>query len=114
MKPKPNFSIEDLVGELREAVPDIDQSGATTTEIARALDVSQNYVLRRLGKLKRCGRLIVVRKTITKLDDTVSSVVAYKLVMEEDDESEESSIGGFVSVAGNSAGYQPSGGSTDV
>ena len=112
-KPKPDFSMEDLVGRLREAIPDIDQDGATTAEIAKALSASHTYVLGKLRALKESGRLAVVRKTITKLDDTVSSVAAYKL-MEGDDESEESSVSDLVFDAGDLAGDQSGSSSTDV
>jgi DNA-directed RNA polymerase specialized sigma24 family protein len=43
-KPTPKFSMDQLVAELREALPDIDEGGVRTVEVAEALGVGETTV----------------------------------------------------------------------
>ena len=43
-KPKPDFSMEQLVEELRVPLPDVDEGGMRTVEIAAALGFGETTV----------------------------------------------------------------------
>jgi len=90
MKPVPNFTMDELVDEIRAGLPCFDSDGATSQEIADALDVSKDTVTKRLKTLKAAGLIAVVRKYSTSLDGRTITVPAYKLIRKEvkDDEDE--------------------------
>ena len=77
-KPEPDFTMDDLLREL-EAMLAPAEDGMTTKELARALNLGEAAVRSRLHKLMEQGRLIRVRKRITRIDDVELSVTAYKL-----------------------------------
>jgi Mn-dependent DtxR family transcriptional regulator len=79
-KPAPKFSMEQLVAELREALPDIDEGGVRTVEVAEALGFGETTVRKLLGQLKAQGRLQVVRRKVETLDSKQTTVRAYKLL----------------------------------
>jgi Mn-dependent DtxR family transcriptional regulator len=79
-KPTPKFSMDHLVAELQEALPDIDEDGARTVEIAEALGFGETTVRKLLGQLKAQGRLQVVRRKVETLDGKQTTVRAYKLL----------------------------------
>jgi len=79
-KPVPQFSIDQLVAELREALPDIDEGGVRTVEVAEALGLGETTVRKRLGQLKAQGRLQVVRRKVETLDGKQTTVRAYRLL----------------------------------
>jgi DNA-binding GntR family transcriptional regulator len=79
-KPTPSFSMDQLVAELREALPDIDEDGARTVEITEALGLGETTVRKLLGQLKAQGRLQVVRRKVETLDGKQTTVRAYKLL----------------------------------
>jgi len=78
-KPTPRFSMDQLVAELREALPDIDEGGVRTVEVAEALGLGETTVRKLLGQLKAQGRLQVVRRKVEALDGKQTTVRAYKL-----------------------------------
>jgi DNA-binding GntR family transcriptional regulator len=79
-KPTPSFSMDQLVAELREALPDIDEGGVRTVEVAEALGLGETTVRKLLGQLKAQGRLQVVRRKVETLDGKQTTVRAYKLL----------------------------------
>ena len=79
-KPTPSFSMDQWVAELREALPDIDEGGVRTVEVAEALDLGETTVRKLLGQLKAQGRLQVVRRKVETLDSKQTTVRAYKLL----------------------------------
>ena len=72
--------MEQLVAELREALPDIDEGGVRTVEVTQALDLGETTVRKLLGQLKAQGRLQVVRRKVETLDGKQTTVRAYKLL----------------------------------
>jgi len=79
-RPTPSFSMDQWVAELREALPDIDEGGVRTVEVAEALDLGETTVRKLLGQLKAQGRLQVVRRKVETLDSKQTTVRAYKLL----------------------------------
>jgi DNA-binding GntR family transcriptional regulator len=79
-KPTPKFSMDQLAAELREALPDIDEGGVRTVEVAEALGLGETTVRKLLGQLKAQGRLQVVRRKVETLDGKQTTVRAYKLL----------------------------------
>ena len=83
MKPKPKFTMEDLLAELLTRIPDLDRGEAmTTSEMAEALEISQSAMRARLGQLKERGLVRVARKQITALNDRPATVTAWVVVKE--------------------------------
>jgi hypothetical protein len=66
-KPKPEFSMEQLIGELHSKVPAVDEGGARTEEICLALGLGETTVRKMLRQLKIEGRLEVVRRRIERV-----------------------------------------------
>ena len=82
-KPTPDFSMEQLVEELRAVFPDIDEQGVRTAEIADALGVGETTVRKLLAQLKAEGRLQVVRTKTEAIDGKMMTVRAYKITQPE-------------------------------
>ena len=78
-KPAPKFSMGQLVAELREALPDIDEGGVRTVEIAEALGIGETTVRGMLRQLKASGQLVIVRRVVEALDGKMQTVRAYRL-----------------------------------
>jgi len=72
--------MEQHVEELRIALPEIDEGGMRTVEIAAALGFGETTVRKLLGQLKAQGRLQVVRRKVETLDGKQTTVRAYKLL----------------------------------
>lgn len=51
-KPTPQFSMEQLIEELRSKVPAVDEGGARTEEICLALGLGETTVRKMLRELK--------------------------------------------------------------
>ena len=80
VKPKPAFTMADLLAELKEQMPDFHQGSAmTTVEMAEALGVSHATMRRRLKKMKAAGLLSVVKKQIVALNGVVATVTAWTI-----------------------------------
>jgi len=85
MKPKCNFTMEDLLAELLTRIPHFDEGEAmTTAEMADAIGVSQSAMRSRLKGLKKSGFVAVVRKQITTLNDRPATVTAWVAVKREE------------------------------
>ena len=79
-KPKPVFTMADLLAELKEQMPGFHQGSAmTTVEMAEALDVSEATMRRRLKKLKAAGMVLLVKKQIVALNGVVATVTAWAI-----------------------------------
>jgi hypothetical protein len=78
-KPKPDFSMAQLIEELRGKVPTVDDDGARTEEICLALGLGETTVRKMLRQLKAQGRLEVVRRRIEAVDGKLVTVRAYRI-----------------------------------
>jgi len=76
-KPRPDFTMEELIKELQDKLPDMNERGARTIEIASALNVSPTTARKMLRRLMDAGRLEVVRKEMERLDRQTTRVSAY-------------------------------------
>lgn len=83
-KPKPDFSLTDLVSGMREAMSEVDGYSMTTSEMCAVLGVSQSTIWRMLRKLHAAGTIETVRKSMVGIDSVSRNVTAYRLVQEED------------------------------
>jgi len=84
MKPKPGFTMENLIEELLACMPGLDEGTAmTTVEMAKATGLSQNAIRARLNHLKESGHIRVARKQITTLNDRVTTVTAWVAVKDQ-------------------------------
>lgn len=77
-KPKPDFSIDDLLREV-EATLAPEGDGLTTSELAERLGISVAAARARLRILAHQGRLAIVRKRTQRMDGLWTTVRAYKL-----------------------------------
>lgn len=83
MKPKCDFTMEDLLAELLARIPDLDEGAAMTTgEMAEALGISQSAMRYKLKGLKKSGLVTVARKQIITLNDRPATVTAWVVVKE--------------------------------
>ena len=77
-KPKPTFTMADLLGELRAKMPEFDQGDAMTTiEMAEAAGVSESTMRRWLKQLKAAAQVRVVSKSVLALNDRWQTVTAW-------------------------------------
>jgi len=80
-KPLPKFTMNDLLAELQQRMPELAQGDSlTTVEMAGRLGVSENTMRRQLRGLKIAGLVRVVTKKITTLNGRPTTVTAWVTV----------------------------------
>lgn len=80
-RPKPDFTIEELIQEALRHLPDDDEGLFTPSELRRILNVSGPTLLARLDLLIEKGwQVIAGRKAIVDRAGRHTSAIAYKLI----------------------------------
>lgn len=80
-KPKPSFTIEELIQEAIHHLPDDTEGFFTPAELRRILNVSGHTMLVRLNLLEEKGwQIIPGRKAIVDRAGRHTSAIAYKLI----------------------------------
>jgi hypothetical protein len=76
---KPDFTSNELVEALGGSAVEITEEGLTISEMLEITGRARQWIVKRLKKLQREGRLLPVRKLVIGLDGIERPVQAYQI-----------------------------------
>ncbi len=75
--PEPDFMLEDFIAELEEEANL--SEGLTTEELKGITNMGKTWIRGQLRRIKKEGRLVVVRKKVERIDGRIMTVPAYRV-----------------------------------
>jgi len=75
--PELDFTLEEFIKELEQEANLAE--GLTTQELKEITDMGETWIRGQLRRLKKDGRLIVVRKKVERIDGRTMTVPAYRI-----------------------------------